>query len=392
MSGRARGEGNTARRKNGLPVKAAAVFFIAVFVLICEAGLASAPDDEGCTAFGATGRRVVGGGTLIARNRDKSMRGLQVMVRRRKRGDAEYLGITSKGHRTVTAGVNEHGLVIVNTAASSDDLPRKQPAVSCDFFLRSCATVSDVLALVKVGNSRGPINFLVGDPNRMALIELARGEYRAAGDSEGVLYHTNHYILEGMTRYNRKDSESSGKRLARIGTLLGEPGAVFSPGAFLAFSRDHVPRPSASSICRHPYLVKERSQSGTLASTIFLTREGFAPRIFVTPGEPCISGCIAFDFPAALPHVLTSGQAFVLAEEISRAYWLINPREESSLVRALSQRLLDLLIEGERLMIVNPLRYQLLSARLGEARDLVNRGRFREALLLLEGASGLGVN
>jgi len=342
--------------------------------------------EEGCTAFGATQDSVAGGGSLIARNRDKSERGLQVIVRRTAPKGLEYLGITSRGHRTLTAGINERGLIVVNTAASSDNLPRVRPAVSCDFFLRSCSTVAEVLARLGSGHAEGPINFLVGDPDGMAVVEIGRPEFRSVTARGGVLCHTNHYVLEGMAQYNRRDSESSVCRFARIHALLERSGDPLAVTDFMAFSRDHEPAPSASSICRHPYLAPSASQSGTLGSTIFLTRRGQEARIFVALGEPCLSDYVAFDFHDGLPHALTSGRAFLLAEEVSRAYWLINPREDQAVVRSLSRRYLQALVDAERAMAVQPAEYARLSALLDDIRRLINCGRFREALRRFESA------
>ena len=75
---------------------------------------------EACTLWGATGRAVEGGGTLIAKNRDWTPDHRQELTVMQEAGKYGFLALKAVGGAEpgIKAGVNERGLVIVSATAN----------------------------------------------------------------------------------------------------------------------------------------------------------------------------------------------------------------------------------------------------------------------------------
>ena len=82
---------------------------------------------QACTLFAAVGRSVQGGGVLIAKNRDRSplVNGLKVFV---PQAGYRHLGLVTQAFPTApaVAGINEKGLVVVDTSPSSLPLTEEE--------------------------------------------------------------------------------------------------------------------------------------------------------------------------------------------------------------------------------------------------------------------------
>ena len=102
----------------------------------------------------------------------------------------------------------------------------------------------------------------------------------------GVLCHTNHFILKEMKKFNRKIGISSQARLNRIEKLLKN--GPFTKDEFIAFTQDHFNGPGNKSICRHFEAGAHSSEQTISAAVYYLTKEG-APEVWVSLGQPCQS-------------------------------------------------------------------------------------------------------
>lgn len=238
-----------------------------------------------CTLFGAIGDSVDGGGVLIGKTRDRPNKLEQAFIEVSPSGGFRYRGIAAMATKRVTSGINEKGLVVVNAAASS--LEKEDKITSVGKILSRASAVDEVIALVKKGEVQGPIFYLVGDIQKLALIEVIDDQRFAIQVKEnGVLYHTNHFVLKGMEKFNRKIGTSSQARLNRIGKLLSD-GSV-TKDKFIAFAQDHFNGPGDNSICRH-FEAGIRSRERTVSAAVYDLPKEAPPEIWVSLGQPCQS-------------------------------------------------------------------------------------------------------
>ncbi len=238
-----------------------------------------------CTLFGAIGDRVEGGGALIAKTRDLATDLEQVWIQMVPQEGYRYQGIASKGTKHVTSGINEKGLVVVSAAAPGSKKGGKVTPVGK--ILLSASSVDEVIALVQDGEIQGPIYYLVGDVHKIAVLEVIDGyQFGFLIQENGVLSHTNHYILKEMEKTNRKIGRSSQNRLNRIENLLSK--GLLTKDRFIAFAQDHFNGPGDNSICRHvePGIP---SSEGTVSATIYHLPKKGSPEIWVNLKKPCQS-------------------------------------------------------------------------------------------------------
>ena len=254
--------------------------FLVVFFLI-----SSSSDVGACTLFGAIGSRVEGGGVLIGKTRDRAENLEQVFIEVSPKAGYRYRGISTQGKSVVTSGINEKGLVVVSAAASN--FRKEGPITTVGKILSKASSVDGVIEMVKKGEIQGPISYLVGDRSTIAIVEVIDGRQNAfLTRQDGVLSHTNHFILKETKILNPKLGASSRARLNRIEKVLGE--SSFTRGAFIAFTKDHANGPGNNSICRHDE-GESRSSERTLSAAVFyLPKEG-APEIWMALGQPCQS-------------------------------------------------------------------------------------------------------
>lgn len=240
-----------------------------------------------CTLFAAAGSRVEGGGTLIAKNRDRKPR-LSALKIFTLPGGFKFLGLVdaTSAKQPAVAGVNEKGLVVVDATASS--LPARQrrgDAVSLtEKVLASCANVDAALARKEIF-ARHPAFHMLADGHKIATVEVAPGGQMAVTVRDrGVLGHTNHYTDDHLDWANRLLKVSSWVRRARIWELLTGHRAPLTIKDFITFSQDRDDGPD-NSIWRTGGTLRA---TRTLATWIVAQPQGHSPRLYVklaNPGE-----------------------------------------------------------------------------------------------------------
>ncbi len=236
-----------------------------------------------CTLFGAIGDSVQGGGVLIGKTRDRTENSEQAFVEVVPKEGYRYRGISMRGVKRVTSGINNKGLVVVSAAASG--VEKEGRVTTVGKILSKASSVDEVMAMVRKGEIQGPIYYLVGDIHKIALLEVIdRHRYDSLVKEDGVLCHTNHFILKEVRDLNRMTGTSSQARLNRTETLL--KGGPFTKEQFVTFSRDHFNGPGNSSICRH-FERKVRGSEKTVSAAVYALRKGEAPEIWVSLGQPC---------------------------------------------------------------------------------------------------------
>ena len=254
--------------------------FLVVFFLV-----SSSIDVGACTLFGAIGNRVEGGGVVIGKTRDRVENLEQAFIEVSPKVGYRYRGISTKGKSVVTSGINEKGLIVVSAAASN--FKKEGPITTVGKILSKAFSVDGVIEMVKRGEVQGPISYLVGDRSMIAIVEVIDGRQNAfLARQDGLLSHTNHFILKETKPLNPKLGASSQARLNRIEKLLRE--GPFTRGTFIAFTKDHANGPGNNSICRHDSGGTRSSERTLSAAVFYLPKEG-APEIWVALGQPCQS-------------------------------------------------------------------------------------------------------
>jgi hypothetical protein len=236
-----------------------------------------------CTLFGAIGDSVRGGGVLIGKTRDRTENSEQAFAEVVPKEGYRYRGISMRGVNRVTSGINDKGLVVVSATASGVEKESKVTTVGK--ILSKACSVDEVMAMVRKGEIQGPIFYLVGDIHKIALLEVIdRHRYDSLVKEDGVLCHTNHFVLKDVSNVSRRRGASSQARLSRIEELL--KGSPFTREQFIVFSQDHSNGPGNNSICRH-FEREVRGSERTVSAAVYALRKGEPPEIWVSLGQPC---------------------------------------------------------------------------------------------------------
>ena len=230
------------------------------------------------------------GGSLIAKNRDWTPEPSAVRLVHPEAGfrSLGLFPIRDGKQRSIVAGVNEKGLVIVTASASS--VPEADRGKGGSGLTRQLLTVFSTVEDVQVNKSvfarTHPSMFLIADRRQTAWIEVApEGRFSIRTIKKGVLTHTNHYLDETLIDVNGKIGRSSRTRLGRIGELLDRRTAPLTLEDFIAFSQDRNDGPD-DSLWRTGSKPDGRR---TLASWIVSLPPAAPPELFVrlaNPGEP----------------------------------------------------------------------------------------------------------
>jgi hypothetical protein len=243
---------------------------------------------QACTLFAALGSSVSGGGTIIAKNRDRCplASGLKVFV---PPAGYRHLGLVSldSPNAPAVAGINEKGLVVVDASPSSLDLQEEdcRAIPLTQALLTRCASVEEVLAQKELLSASYPVFEMVADRRQVAVIEIAPGgQVSIQVSGQGSLCHTNHYLSSPLLWANQRAHPSSKVRFRRIKQLLDRQGGPFTFADFLVFSQDRHAGPD-NSINR---LGSTSRKTRTLATFVVQLSDD-APHVFVrmsNPGEP----------------------------------------------------------------------------------------------------------
>jgi hypothetical protein len=200
-----------------------------------------------CTLFGATGIGVEGGGTLAVKNRDWKPTYQKVELVAPAGGYRYYALLTGKKDTFDAGGINEKGLFVAMSTVGS--IPKAERALypkfrtqdgkrANDYMLTHYATVLEVVES-KENIWSEPVNFIVGDKDSLAIIEVLPGGKRSITYQEnGTVCHTNHYVDKDTIQGNKKIGKSSLTRYNRIRELLNEHIGKFIVNDFWAMSKD----------------------------------------------------------------------------------------------------------------------------------------------------------
>jgi len=256
-----------------------------MLLLVCLVTIFTLPA-YACTEWSAAGSWVEGGGSILAKNRDWVPDHNQTLKLVTPEQGYRYFGIfLEKSQIAVKGGINECGLVVYNQAASS--IPRKERDVMpytknlTHTILTQCKTVDDVIKIAPT--FLGPMMLTIGDKTKTAYIEIGPENKTAIQEnSNGVLYHTNHYIQENMLENNKKSGESSTIRYERIQQLLERTNLPFTINDFITMSEDQNDGPD-NSIWR---IGSSPKKARTLATFIVQLPTSGSPLLYIKVANP----------------------------------------------------------------------------------------------------------
>lgn len=167
--------------------------------------------------------------TIIAKNRDwipshKNI--LKLIIPKNKIEKYKYLAlmvVRSNKDRTVSAGINEKGLIVVRSSSPKYKLDKSKSSGNkvLHKILSKYDTVDSVLNNLKILKNSKAFFYLFGDKNKTVLIEVSPlGELNIEEKTNGTFSHTNHYIVKNFLKFNKKNNLSSITRKNRINKLL----------------------------------------------------------------------------------------------------------------------------------------------------------------------------
>lgn len=255
-------------------------FAAALLIVLTACGWASA-----CTLWSAAGNTVFGEGTILSKNRDYVPQAQKIKVLKPRNGYG-YVALFAQDHAgdedSIRAGTNQYGLTVVSATASSIPATKrsaipKQPR-QIERLLASSKTVEEALSHKEW--LYGPRFLMLSDRREVAYVEIGPGkQISTRKSSDGVLYHTNHYVSEELSKANVRIGESSKIRYGRIAELLKTAQYPLTVKQFEAFSGDHAAG-SDNSIFRTGLSEK------TVASWIVRTPAQGSPVVYVKLWNP----------------------------------------------------------------------------------------------------------
>jgi hypothetical protein len=206
----------------------------------------------GCTLFAAAGPDVEGGGCLLAKNRDWRDDGHQSLRIVKPAGGQTYYSLYVSGGDApgTKAGVNVAGLAVVMATVGTIPKAERQADHATTSLLPKllshCASVAEALGHEDL--FQGPRFLLLADRAEIAMVEIGLdGRHAVQRAKQGVLTHTNHYLLADMLGCNEtKPGLSSTTRLARVGQLLTAAPRPLTAAAFETIAHDQHDGPDNS--------------------------------------------------------------------------------------------------------------------------------------------------
>jgi isopenicillin-N N-acyltransferase like protein len=205
---------------------------------------------QACTLWAANGSLVDGGGSMLVKNRDWVPNQHELLKSVFPKTGYSYFGLYAAGkYSGMKAGINEKGLVVVSATVGSipSEERRAMPHTGGLLvrLLKECGSVD--AALARTDLFLGPEILMLADKNKVATIEIgSEGKFFIVSKENSVIYHTNHYVSEGLLDFNRTIGESSLKRYDRIGQLLNTVTAPYDFDTFISFSNDQNDGPDNS--------------------------------------------------------------------------------------------------------------------------------------------------
>lgn len=200
---------------------------------------------EACTLWAGAGDSIVGGGTMISKNRDW-LPDNQQQIRLIADGGYRFISLYSIGNEVsgTKAGINEKGFSVVSASPPRylEKPENYKGMTSLRALLSRYDSVQSALNALRAGKwTCGPEYLVMSDGKEIACIEFGlNGEYAIVSQTNsGVVYHTNHYVAMSLESLNSNKFSNSLARYNKIKDLL-EAKEKFAVDDFRQFSTDSM--------------------------------------------------------------------------------------------------------------------------------------------------------
>lgn len=227
--------------------------------------------------------------TLMAKTRDQKGGPVEHVVLHRRYEDGQEMvevqkaGIISYPGSILTSdgfGLGTSGVWCARTPFDRRRLAEADIGPNSNEIMRRSRGLDDIEGLLAEQPRLTGINYTVGRPGEIAVVEVTANDarlMRAEGDS---LVRTNHYLNPAFAEWSPRPDEYSStfRRYQRINELLP---AVTDAAGLWAITQDHVGGPQ-DSVCRH--LEPGAKGSFTTYASVFVLEERKA---YVGLGNPC---------------------------------------------------------------------------------------------------------
>jgi isopenicillin-N N-acyltransferase-like protein len=198
-------------------------------------------------------------------------------------------------------GLSETGMSLftnrIYDGVNTDGIPH----IILKKLIWNCQAVDEVEGLLSRYGTAIAANFLVCDKNgQAASFELRGNEFARVEPADGILVHTNHYLLlSGREDTDAVDAVCSRQRRQRLLELLKRQKNGIGRDRIFEYYRDHRHHPNG--ICSHG---PKRLNYGT---TAVMTAEHTDLMLSVTAGRTCRARYTTYQMGSQDPVIMESG-------------------------------------------------------------------------------------
>lgn len=275
---------------------------------------------EGCTTVLATGAATKSGKAYYHKNRDATIGSKQVVVQVEPEGGQKYIGITSAGYTGIAMGINENGVSVGNNVLSTWDIGSGYGNLDViRMTLEEATDARDAVDFIQEVPRYSGSNYGIADHEEAAFVEATHSATAVKWIEDEAMAHTNHFILDGMKKYeslNLNNLEknrwswyvSTKERLLRATELLGQSFGKIDAQTLIKVSEDQDGPDSTYWI--DSQTVIDGTPMGSVSTGTF---DGSKLRMWSQLGQPSVAPAIPFDVDR--PHI---PQPFISGKQSDR--------------------------------------------------------------------------
>ncbi|MFB4165509.1 C45 family autoproteolytic acyltransferase/hydrolase [Alteribacillus sp. JSM 102045] len=272
---------------------------------------------EGCTTVLAAGDATKSGNAYYHKNRDARIGSKQVVVQMEPEDGQKYIGITSAGYSGMAMGINEKGVSVGNNVLSTWDIgPGYGNLDVIRMTLEEAADAESAVDFIQEVPRQSGSSYGIADNEDAAFVEATHSAAAVKWIEDEVMAHTNHFILDGMEKYDALDFNnlqenpwswyvSTKERLSRATGLIDQNFGSIDARTLIKLSEDQDGPDSTYWIDSQTEL--KGIPMGSVSTGTF---DGSKLRMWSQLGQPSDVPAIPFD--ADRPHIpepFNSGKA-----------------------------------------------------------------------------------
>jgi len=252
---------------------------------------------EECTTFVASSSATATGRTFVFKNRDTERDVKNVLFLATSSGSTShfrFMAVGPAGSSSVSHGINEKGLAIANNALYLAKEYERQAIVGnlivMRLVLENCARVDEAVSYIRRTKGKGASCYLIGDPEKSAVMEVA-GDWESADiTATSFMAHTNHYLFDQTRKYDAGYSATSSTALRlnsanRLLSSIIDAGRKITLADVFRLARNHENSPK--SICTSC----TSDSFGTVSAALFEIDPEFPSKVSTfwnCMGQPCV--------------------------------------------------------------------------------------------------------